>query len=118
MANTYTWDFPTLDVNNSAQNGHDDVIQTVHWRMTAVSDSETDADGNALSVSAYGSIGLATPDAGDASFVAFDSVTKDNCKSWVLSNLGKTEAEMQTMLDEQVTALASPPVGQRTPSGW
>jgi len=118
MANTYTWDFPTLDVHNSAQNGHDDVIQTVHWRVTAVSDSETDADGNALSVSAYGSVGLSTPDAGDSSFIAFDSVTKDNCKSWVLANLGKTEAEMQTMLNDQITALASPPLGQRTPSGW
>ena len=40
MANTYTWDFPTLDVHNTAQNGHDDVISTIHWRVTAVSDSE------------------------------------------------------------------------------
>ena len=118
MANTYNWDFPTLDVHNSAQNGHDDVIQNVHWRMTAVSDSETDADGNALSVTAYGSIGLTTPDSGDASFIAFDSVTKDNCKAWVLNSLGKTEAEMQATLDGQITALASPPTGQRTPSGW
>lgn len=118
MANTYTWDFPTLDVHNSAQNGHDDVIQTVHWRMTAVSDSETDADGNALSVSAYGSIGLTTPDSGDSSFIAFDSVTKDNCKAWVLADLGKTESELQSMLDEQITALATPPVGQRVPSSW
>jgi len=118
MANTYTGDFATLDVNNNAQNGHDDVIQTVHWRMTAVSDTHTNAEGNALSVSAYGSVGLATPDAGDSSFIAFDSVTKDNCKSWVLANLGKTEAEMQTTLDGQITALASPPTGQRTPSGW
>ena len=118
MANTYTWDFTTLDVHNSAQNGHDDVIQTVHWRMTAVSDTHTNAEGDALSVSAYGSAGLSTPDADDASFIAFDSVTKDNCKAWVLAGLGKTEAEMQTMLDEQITALASPPVGQRTPSGW
>ena len=118
MANTYTWDFPTLDVQNSAQNGHDDVIQTVHWRYTAVSDSETDTDGNALSVSAYGSVGLTTPDTDYDSFIAFDSVTKDNCKDWVLTNLGKTESEMQTMLDDQITALASPPLGQRTPSSW
>lgn len=118
MANTYTWDFPTLDVNNSAQNGHDDVIQTIHWRMTAVSDSETDTDGNALSISAYGSVGIPTPDAGDSSFVAFDSITKDWCKGKVLTDLGKTEAEMQTMLDDQITALASPPLSQRTPSGW
>jgi hypothetical protein len=51
MANTYTWDFPTLDVHNTAQNGHDDVISTIHWRVTAVSDSEQDADGNYLTAS-------------------------------------------------------------------
>ena len=118
MANTYVWDFPTLDVNNSAQNGHDDVISTIHYTCVATSDSQQDADGNYISVTAYGTIGLDTPDAGDTNFIAFDSVTKDNCKTWVLAGLGKTEAEMETMLDDQINALDNPPLGQRTPSGW
>ena len=118
MANTYAWAFPTLDVHNSAQNGHDDVIQTVHWSCTATSDSQTDADGNYISVTAYGTVGLATPDTGDSAFIAFDSVTQDNCKAWVLADLGKTEAEMQTLLDDQINEIDSPAVGQRLPSGW
>ena len=38
MANTYTWDFPTLDTAPS-EDGLSDVIKTIHWRITAVSDS-------------------------------------------------------------------------------
>ena len=37
MANTYTWDFPTLDTAPS-EDGLSDVIKTIHWRITAVSD--------------------------------------------------------------------------------
>jgi len=117
MANTYTWDF-NFDVCNEAQNGHDDCIKTIHWRCTAVSDTETNADGNALSVSAYGTVGLDTPEADDPDFVAFDSVTRDWAKTQTLASLGKTEAEMQTLLDEQMTALANPPMRQALPSGW
>ena len=117
MANTYVWDFPTLDVHNTAQNGHTDAISGIHYQMTATSDSDQDADGNYLSVTAYGTIAVDIPEAG-ASFTAFDSITKDWCKTKVLAGLGKTEAEMQTVLDDQITALASPPVGNRTPSGW
>lgn len=118
MANTYLWDFPNLEVNNSQQNGHDDVISVIHWVMKATSDTDQDADGNYLSVSAYGSVNLSTPDAGDSSFVAFDSVTKDDCKAWVLADLNKTEAEMQTLLDGRIAELATPPMRSATPSGW
>lgn len=118
MANTYTWDFPTLDVHNTAQNGHDDVIQTIHWRVTAVSDSEQDSDGNYLQASMYGTAGVATPEADDPDFVAFDSVTKDWCKTQTLASLDKTEAEVQAMLDAQITEQATPAMGNRLPSSW
>jgi hypothetical protein len=118
MANTYTWDFPTLDVCNEAQNGHADCIHTIHWRLTAVSDSETNFDGEPLSVTAYGTAAVATPEEGDSDYIAFDSITKDWCKGKALESLGKTEAEMQTMLDEQMTALANPPMRQAVPAGW
>lgn len=118
MANTYTWDFPTLDVHNTAQNGHDDVIQTIHWRVTAVSDSEQDADGNYLTASMYGTAGLATPEADDPDFVTFNSVTKDWCKTKTLEHLAQTEAEVEASLDAQITEMASPAMGNRLPSGW
>ena len=114
MANTYTWDFPTLDTAPS-EDGLSDVIKTIHWRITAVSDSETDADGNAISASSYGT---ASPELDPDNFVAFDSVTKDWCKEKVLESLGKTEAELQASLDSQIANLANPPTVKKLPAGW
>jgi len=117
MANTYAWNF-TFDVCNAPENGHDDCIKTIHWRVTAVSDSETNAEGQPLSVSAYGTAGVETPEAGDPDYVAFNDITKDWAKAKTLEALDKTEDEMQTLLDDQMTALASPPMRQAVPSGW
>ena len=115
MANTYTWDFPTLDTAPS-EDGLSNVIKTINWRFTAVSDSETDAEGNAISASAYGTAGAGevNPD----NFVAFDSVTKDWCKEKVLASLGQTEAELQANLDTQIDNIANPPIVHKTPASW
>ena len=115
MANTYTWDFPTLDTAPT-EGDLSDVIKTIHWRITAVSDSEQDAEGNYLSASMYGtaSAGEVDPD----NFVAFDSVTKDWCKAKVLESLDKTEAELQTMLDTKIDEMANPPIVGKVPAGW
>ena len=115
MANTYTWDFPTLDTAPS-EDGLSDVIKTIHWRITAVSDTETNDEGNYLSSSAYGTAGAGevNPD----NFVAFDSVTKDWCKEKVLESLDKTEADLKANLDTQIDNLANPPMVQKVPAGW
>ena len=115
MANTYTWDFPQIDTAPT-EDGLTDVAKTIHWRVTAVSDSETNAEGQALSVSAYGTASAGEVDAD--TFVAFDSLTKDWCEEKVLASLGKTEAEMQEMLDSQMDAIANPPVVGKVPAGW
>ena len=115
MANTYQWDFPQIDTAPS-ENGLTDVAKTIHWRVTAVSDSEINADGQALSVSAYGT--AAAGEVNADTFVAFDSLTKDWCKARVLAVLDKTEAELQEMLDEQTQAIANPPIVGKVPAGW
>jgi hypothetical protein len=114
MANTYTWDFPTLDTTPS-EDGLSDVIKTIHWRITAVSDSETDDDGNAISASAYGT---ASPELDPDNFVAFNSITKDWCKEKVLESLGQTEAELQANLNTQIDNIINPPMVSKTPAGW
>ena len=114
MANTYTWDFPTLYTAPS-EDGLSDVIKIIHWRITAVSDSETDADGNAISASSYGA---ASPALDPDNFIAFDSVTKDWCKDKVLASLGQTEEELQAILDNQIENLANPPIVKKLPSSW
>ena len=117
MANTYVWAF-NFDVCNHEQNGHTDCIQSIHWRVTATSDSVVNDEGNPLSVSAYGTAGLTTPEAGDADYVAFDDITPDWAKAKTLESVGKTEAEIQTLLDDKMAAMASPPTRQAVPSGW
>ena len=117
MANTYAWAF-NFDVCNHEQNGHADCIQTIHWRITATSDSVVNDEGNPLSVSAYGTAGLTTPEADDPDYVAFDDITPDWAKAKTLESLGKTETEMQGILDEQLATLASPPTRQAVPAGW
>ena len=117
MANTYNWAF-NFDVCNHEQNGHADCIQTIHWRVTATSDSVTNAEGQPLSVSAYGTAGLTTPKADDPNYVEFDDITPDWAKAKTLDSLGKTETEMQAILDERLAALASPPTRQAVPAGW
>ena len=107
MANTYTWDFPTLDTAPS-EDGLSDVIKTIHWRFTAVDDNE-------ITASSYGT---ASPELDPDNFVAFDSVTKDWCKEKVLASLDKTEAEMQETLDTQIDNLANPPMVSKVPAGW
>jgi hypothetical protein len=114
MANTYTWDFPTLDTAPS-EDGLSDVIKTIHWRITAVSDSETDEDGNAISTSSYGT---ASPVLDPDNFIPFDSITKDWCKAQVLEILSQTEEELQAQLDTQIDAVVNPPMVQKVPAGW
>ena len=115
MANTYTWDFPQLDTA-PAEDGLTDVVKTIHWRFTAVSDTETNEEGAPLSVSAYGtaSVGEADP----AAFTDFDSLTKEQVKGWVLASLDKTEDELQAMLEQQLDNLITPPIVGKTPAGW
>ena len=115
MANTYTWDFPQIDTSPT-EGDLTDVAKTIHWRVTAVSDSETNADGEALVVSAYGTAAAGEVDAD--TFVAFDSLTKDWCKARVLAGLEKTEDELQEMLDGQMDVIANPPVVGKVPAGW
>ena len=115
MANTYTWDFPTLDTAPT-EGDLSDVIKTIHWRITAVSDSEQDADNNYLSTSMYGTTGVEVDD--DADFIAFESVTQDWCKAKVLAGLVQTEEEVQASLDAQIDEMASPSIVGKVPSSW
>ena len=114
MANTYTWDFPQLDAAPT-EGSLSDVVRVIHYRFIATSD-QNNPNGDPYTVQTYGTVGLG--DASSDSFTAFDSITKDQCKSWTLAALEKTEAEMKTLLDGQMTNLITPPVVGKVPSGW
>lgn len=115
MANTYTWDFPQLDTAPT-EGSLSNVVKTIHWRMTATSDTETNDEGAPVSVSAYGTASAGEVD-GD-NFTDFDSLTKDWCKEKVLASIDKTEAEMQAILDTQIDNIVNPPIVGKQPAGW
>jgi hypothetical protein len=112
---TYNWTFPQLDTAPS-EGDLTDVVKQIHWRFTAVSTTETNAEGVPLSVSAYGTAAAGEADADN--FTDFDSLTQDWCKALVLESLDKTEAELQAMLDGQLAALVNPPIVGKVPAGW
>ena len=115
MATTMTFEYPQLD--RVAKEGDNvDVVQTIHWRVNCVSDSDKDADGKYLTASMYGTV--ATPMEEGADFVAYDSITKDWCKAKVLAALGKTEAELKAQLDADIAEQKTPSILTGIPSGW
>ena len=115
MANTYTWSYPQLDTAPT-EGDLSDVIKTIHWRITAVSDSEQDADDNYLSATMYGTTSVEVDDGAD--FIEFNSVTQDWCKAKVLAGLAQTEEEVQASLDAQIAEMASPSIVGKVPSSW
>ena len=115
MATTMTFEYPQLD--RVAKDGDKvDVVQTIHWRVNCVSDSDKDADGAYLTATMYGTV--ATPMEEGADFVAYNSITKDWCKAKVLADLGKTEAELKAQLDANIAEQKTPSILTGTPSGW
>lgn len=109
------WTFPQLDTAPS-EGDLTDVCKTIHWRAVLQHETETNAEGNPLSVTAYGTAaaGEADPD----NFVAFDDLTQDWCKALVLASLDKTEAELEAMLSEQLQNIITPPIIGKVPANW
>ena len=115
MATTMTFEYPQLD--RVAKDGDkNDVVQTIHWRVNCVSDSDKDADGNFLTATKYGTTATAVEEG--AEFVAYNSITKDWCKAKVLADLGQTEAELKAALDADIAEQKTPTTLTGTPSGW
>ena len=115
MATTMTFEYPQLD-RVAKEGGKVDVVQTIHWRVNCVSDSDKDANGNFLSATQYGT--TATPLEEGADFVEYNSITKDWCKAKVLADMGKTEEELKAVLDADIAEQKTPSVLTGTPSSW
>lgn len=111
MATTYTWNFEQLDTAPT-EGSLSDVVKSIHWRITGVSDAST--PNNVAEVYGGSAIGAADAD----SFTAFNSLTKDWCKTQVIANIDKTEAELKADIDTQLTALDTPTSVGKLPSSW
>ena len=115
MANSYTWTFPTLE-RVATEGGNSDVIKVVHWVVEAVSDSDKDSNGNWLREKLYGTTSVSQESG--VSFTAYNSITKDWCKTRVLADIGKTEEELKAVLDAVIAEKKTPTILTGTPSGW
>ena len=111
MANTYTWDFPQLDTAPT-EGSLSDVVKSIHWRINGVSDAKT--PNNSTSIYGQATIGAANAD----SFTAFNSLTEAWCKTQVLANIDRTEAELKSDIDTQLTELDTPTSVGKLPSSW
>ncbi len=115
MANTYTWSYPQLDTAPT-KGDLSNVIKTIHWRITAVRDSDQDADDNYLSATMYGTTSVEVDNGVD--FTPFNDITQDWCKAKVLADIAQTEEEVQESLDAPSAEMASPSTVGKVPSSW
>ena len=92
---THTWKVVSLDAQPS-HDGHNNVINTVHWTLTGVDGEHT--------ASSYGSVGV-TYDA-DSSFVEYDNLTEADALAWVWDSVDK--AEQEANVEKQLAELATP----------
>jgi len=92
---THTWKVVSLDAQPS-HDGHNNVINTVHWTLTGVDGEHT--------ASTYGSVGV-TYDA-NSPFTEYDNLTEADALAWVWDSVDKTEQEAN--VEKQLAELANP----------
>jgi hypothetical protein len=111
MANTYKWEFVQLDTAPT-EGSLSDVVKSIHWRITGVSDAKTPNNNTLI----YGEATIGAADADN--FTAFNSLTEAWCKTQVLANSSKTEAELKAVIDTRLTELDTPTSVGKLPSSW
>lgn len=107
--NTYTWDFPALDVKTSYTDEQDpanteaNVVYNVHWRYTATQDLGDEL----YSATIIGTQSIDTADLSD--FTPYEQLTQVIVEAWVEEALGEEKvAEMQANLDAQLEEQVNP----------
>jgi len=98
------WKIESTEYNVS-QDGHSNVITSVHWRVTKTVGEH--------SAGTYGSAGLEAP--GDT-FIAWADVTEANVLAWVQAALGEDMVTaMEASLDAQIAEQTTPTTGSGVP---
>ena len=100
MANTYVWQFESLDVYPTYETVTDAVF-SVHWRLHA-------DDGNDHRASVYGEQRCGDIDPND--FIPFNQLTEAEVQSWVEGQMGSAGiSELYASLDSQIADQINPP---------
>ena len=108
-----TWDINSLNSKKTV-GSLSDVITSVHWTAKEV---EVVGSGESAVTHIgyrYGVVGLSQPDA--SSFVAYNSVTKENAIAWAKAVLGSDEVEaIETDIAAQITESKTPTTSSGVP---
>ena len=108
-----TWDINSLNSTKTV-GSLSDVITSVHWTAKEV---EVVGSGESAVTHIgyrYGVVGLSQPDA--SSFVAYNSVTKENAIAWAKAVLGSDEVEaIETDIAAQITESKTPTTSSGVP---
>jgi hypothetical protein len=92
------WNVNTVDVHPKEE-GHDNVIYNVHWRVNK-------EDGE-FTASSYGTQSLDTSDL--SNFKPFDELTSSMVKGWVINAMGEEKvANLEANLDLQIESQKNP----------
>jgi len=98
------WTIASLDYNVS-QDGHTNVVHTIHWRVTKTSGEHTAAS--------YGTVGLEAP---GETFVEWTDITAETAVGWAQAALGAEQiTNIESHLDAQLAEMATPTMGSGTP---
>lgn len=108
--NTYTWQFPTLEVTKQ-QGDYTDIVYTIHWRLNGVDQTSSH------SIELYGmqSVSPYNPDSG--SFIPYNQLTKETITNWVIGSMGTRYGELTSSIDSRIQELIDPAT-QQLPPPW
>ena len=100
MPATFTWSVLELGVENQIVDGHDDMVSVVYWRCSGEQES------NGVTYSAFLERNSVIPYHADHPYVLYVNLTEADALEWIFeqdSVKANTEAEIQAMLDAQIT---------------
>lgn len=106
--NTYTWQFPVLEVNKN-QGSYTDVVYTIHWRLNGVDQTTSH------SVELYGMQSVAPYNADSGSFIPYGQLTKETITDWVVGSMGEKYGELTSSIDARIYTIINPTTEQLPP---
>lgn len=110
MNNTYTWQFPALEVDKN-QGSYTNVVYTIHWRLSGVDETTSH------SVELYGMQSVAPYNPDNGSFTPYEQLTKETITGWVIGSMGEKYGELTSSIDARLYALANPTT-ETLPPPW
>lgn len=102
---TINWNCRTVDVYVNEQ-GHQDVVYNVHWRVTGTSD-QLDPEGNPYTDDIIGTQTISTEDITD--FIPFEDLTNEQIVAWTQATMGADQvSQIETNLENSIEAKINP----------